>query len=372
MPTYLTEDRSRLRERLRDVLDQAQTENGEAAFPEQDVPGTAGYTLREVYVRILEQHNQQLNNAIEDFSPRTARGAALDEWARFFGMERSASQNATGTVLLKSEVTGDTLEQLTDTRRIPQGTRLRGTGLTLETNEEVRIPLQEKSVEATVEVVTGGANAEVNVGAAFDVVGRQMLEAEVTETVQGGQSAETDDQLRYRLTRAMRAPSTFEGLEAQILAHPEVDDISIRAGAYGPGTAEVLVYPAVSIPTESLRQELEQAAQEGPGQVYVLFPSYEGLKLKIEVTSQPDSAPQAVSDLIVNIDAGGSLVLNDVEQRVRDQGAADAQVLTIKRGPVGDNKELIRPKTLRQPTNLQPRDEQTRWYTRPDWITICQ
>lgn len=368
---YFVEDPNKLKERLRSRLENATDEDGNQLFPDQDLPGSPGYTLRELWQRMIQQHHQQINSMVEDFSPRTARGAALDQWAQFFNMPRTASSTASGAALIKAEVTGEAVERLSGTRRIPQGTTLRSGTTEIQTTEPAEIPENKKSVEVGVESVQQRTGTVAETGAAFDVQNRQLLTAEITASVTGGSNAEADDQLRYRLSLAMRAPSTFEGLEATLLSDPDVDEVQIDEAAYGPGTAEAFVSPAIAYPTEDLRQRLEAEASQGPGKVYVTFPSYEGLSLRIRVQSEPTAAAQRVAEQINNLGAGEQLIINDIEQAVRAAGAADAQVIGIKRGTVGDDRSLVQPRTLKQITNLQPRDSRTEWYARASWITIC-
>lgn len=73
-------------------------------------------------------------------------------------------------------------------------------------------------------------------------------------------------------------------------------------------TAEVYVDPAVGHAGEDLRQELEALVTEGPGRVYVIFPTYEGLALQIRVDGGiPSDAKRAVVDYVNNVEGGGTL-----------------------------------------------------------------
>lgn len=371
MVDFFDEERASIRDRFESYMNNATDENGDPLFPNQNSPGSPGYTLRELWTRLFQEHFQQLNQMVEDFSPLTARGASLDQWAEFFGMKRNGSQSPSGRALIQSEVTGQTLERLSGSRRITQGTRLEGNTLDLVVAEESEIATNQNSVEVKVESTQDQNGIVASSGMTLDVANREMLTAEITAPVAGGSSVERDDQLRYRLSLGMRAPSTFEGLERTILSDPDVDEVEIEEAAYGPGTASVFVSPAIAYPSEDLRQRLESAASEGPGKVYVTFPSYEGVAFRIRVTSQPSTAEQDVADYINNLSAGDRMIINDVEQVVRDAGAIDAQVIGIRRGTVGEDRSLVQPKTLRQITNLRPQNDRTEWYTRSGWVTIC-
>jgi len=189
--------------------------------------------------------------------------------------------------------------------------------------------------------------------------------------VSGGRRAETDEQLRFRLVRALRAPSTPEGLRAQILSNSDVADVSIEEGTYGPGTAEAFVEPAVAFPPEDLREQIESDV-EGPSKIYVTLPAYEGLSLKIRATSIPESGDARVANYVNNLATGDTLIINEIEDRVREAGAEDAQVIAIKRGTVSsDQSELIDPTRIEQITNLTPQNSRTRFYTQKQWVTVC-
>ncbi len=372
MPNFLSEDRDALRERLRGLMS-ATDENGNPLFPDQDTPGSPGYTLREMFLRLLETHHQQVNTMAEDFSPRTATGSSLDQWANYFGMQRGQASAPSGTVLLTSEVSGAALDRLNGSREIPVGLRLRAGGVELEVTQNAAFPEDGTETEIEVETALTQDGTAVRRGADVSVPQRQNVTGEALTDISGGRRSESDEQLRFRLSRALRAPSSFEGLRARMLGNEDVDTVEIEEAAYGPGTARVHVNPAVAYPTRQLREQLESLATEGPSRVYVTFPAYEGITLQIKtIGPEPADAKQAVVDYVTNLEGGDTLIINEVEERIRDRGARDAQVLAARRGMVGEGRALLNPRQIQQVTNLQPADGQTQWYTKSDWITLCE
>jgi hypothetical protein len=334
-----------------------------------------GHGSLQLWTRLFQRAYQQMDAAANSFSPRTASGTDLDRWAGFFGMERKGAAPASGRVLIGSEVTGGAAERIKGTRTVPSGTRLQFGGTVLEMTESAELPEEGTSVEAGVRstrvsdqvVLETGAEGSLASGAALS----DLTRVETLTSVSGGRRAETDEQLRVRLVRALRSPSSPEGVRAQLLSHEDVSDAQIEEGTYGPGTAEAFVTPAVAFPPASLREELETLI-EGPSRIYVTLPSYEGIALKIRATQIPDGAEESVVDYINNLSTGGTIIINDVVDRVQEAGAEDATVIRAKRGSVSDDKStLIDPTTLRQITNITAQSDRTRFYTQTQWITLC-
>ncbi|MFB6247565.1 MAG: hypothetical protein ABEL97_03255 [Salinibacter sp.] len=137
--------------------------------------------------------------------------------------------------------------------------------------------------------------------------------------------------------------------------------------------AEVYVDPAIGFAGDDLRQELEALATEGPSRVYVTFPTYEGLAIQVRIDGPiPNDAKRVVVDYVNNIEGGGRLIINEIEERVREQGARDARVIAMRRGTVGQDRELINARRVQQVTNIELGDDRTQWYTKEGWITLCQ
>jgi hypothetical protein len=373
--SFFPTSRSEIERRIEKTMRQQRDEQGNPLFPNLETPGSPGYNMLQLWTRLFERAYQQMNAAVNSFSPMEASGSDLDEWAQFFGMSRKGAAPGSGRALLRSEVTGSALNRLQGTQRVASGVRIQMGTSVLETSAEARIPDEGKTAEVPVRSVraTGDTVAEAgtqgSLAPASDL--SELVDAELLTDVSGGRRAETDEQLRFRLVRALRSPSTPDGLRAQILSNTDVADVAIEEGTYGPGTAEAFVTPATAYPPEGLRESVESDV-EGPSKVYVTLPSYEGVAMKIRATNIPSEADVRVADYVNNLPTGGEIIINEVEDRVREAGAEDAQVISIKRGTVSDDQsELIDPTRLEQITNLTPRSARTRFYTQKAWVTLC-
>lgn len=372
MPQLFPTSREEVDKQIRDLMEALDSD----LFSDYDVPGTPAYNAREIWTRMKLRENQELNAASEAFSPRTATGSDLDGWAEFFGMSRKGAAPADGTALLRSEVTGEAAERLQGTNTLPEGTTLTGAQIQLQTTAPARLPDTENTVEVPVESVRPSEDVVATTGTQLTISGNEPLSqiatVELISDVSGGRQAETDEQLRFRLIRALRDPSTPEGLRALLLSDPDVSDVEIREGdqAYGPGTVEAFVTPSVAFPPDGLRERLEEKA-EGPTRVYVTFPAYEGVAMKIRTSGPDTNGAERVVDYVNNLSTGDSIIMNDVVDRVQEAGARDAQVIRVKRGSVGPDKDLLDPTVIQSVTNLTPRSDRYRFYTKRSWITLC-
>lgn len=360
-----TSNQDTIKTRLRQVMETMTDEAENPVFPDVESPGSVGYTLREVWARVLSSHINDLNDAMESMSPATAVGVDLDQWGQFLGMSRTRASQARGTVT--AIPIGDPGEGIA----ITEGTIVQGAPYAMVVDEDVLLTNADESVEVRVRTRSTG-DFTVSEGTPVAFSGEINVEAEVTERVSGGSTQEPDDSYRFRLSRALRAPSSFEGLEAVMLGHPDVSEVEIRNAEYGPGTAEVFVIPAVDFPPETLRADLESLASQGPSRVYVLFPTYEGISMRLRVTDTGATASKAaIVSFINNLEPGDTVRVNDVEQAARQAGLRDATVIGIRRGVVGEGRTLQSPITLKQITDVPPLDADYRWYTEPAWIQFC-
>jgi hypothetical protein len=370
MPEFLTESEEELRERLRRAYEKERGPGGEELFPDQDVPGTPAHNNRELFVRVLADLSRQVNRQVSNQSPRFASGPALDDWAEYFGVSRSEASRGRGEVLFTSRQTGAALEETFGSRALTAGTLLnRGTQAVARLEEDARVPLEGDSTRAQVSAARAGDVAPIREGTQLTPEGNLsgQIQGEVVSPIQGGSSRETDEQLRFRLSRALRSPSTVEGLEADLLGDEAVRNVELEENPYGPGTVEAQVSPAVAYPTESDRTRIRDLAA-GPSRVYVVFPAYEGLALQVE--TEASGAKEAVSAYVGELQEGETLQMESLESEMTRLLGEPTQVIGAARGDV-ENGELVRLEKVGPARRLAPRGERGKFYCPPDRVEIC-
>jgi uncharacterized phage protein gp47/JayE len=373
---FFTTDPQVISDRVSAAIDAMVDDQGALLFPDHRRPGTPGYNIKSLVVQEVLLWHREANAAQSTQSPRTASGVYLREWANFFQKPAAGVRYAKGEVVIEAQTTGEHLARIFGTRRIAEGTILSSGAQRFKLLQDVEIPDGERRVRGLVQSETPGPGVRLAAGAALTVEHaqlRNLLRATAASDVAGGSFEETDEELRYRLVRALIDPTTFEGYRTTLLAHPDVSDAQLTTAAYGPGTLEAFVIPALSLPTRTLRDELE-AIWQGAGSVYVTFPDYEGLQIQIRVAGTPGASAdtKAIASYVNNLALGQTLILNAIEALVQTAGATDAQVIALRRGSVDLDGDLVDPQAVRQVTNLSPRSPRSKWFTRPEWITICQ
>lgn len=364
---FFPTDASEIRSRIEAAFDSAAS----SLFPDHRIPGTPGYNLKQVWIRMFQAQYRELNRVYGQMSPRTAEGLGLDAWADFFNEARKGQIPATGTVLLKSPLTGTAIEKLAGTRTIPAGTRLTAGSITLRTLDEVSMPAEARSITVAANADSVFGETAVEAGTTLQLQNAALVgyvTAETLTDISGGISSETDEQLRFRLVNALTNPSTLDGFKVRLLSNTSVAEAELQENIYGPGTIEAFVTPSDAFPSETLRSELESLWQ-GPGRTYIIFPDYEALVLRIRVTGEVNTA--LIVDTINNLAVGETFILNALETAIQNAGASDAQVIGIKRGPMLSNGEFADLRTLEQITNVTARSSRSKWFTQSSWITLC-
>ena len=370
---FLSSDPNQIARRLSTSLGAARDADGNPLFPDHGRPGTPAYNIKQLLLQEVLQWHREANVALSAMSPITAAGVYLDRWAEFFGTPRGGADYATGEVEITSDVPGEHLHRLLGTRTIPEGTRLVGSdGAAMRLLSTVEVPLEGTSVTAAVQAEQSGPLVRLSANTSLSVEAGKLtsvLSARVVNGIEGGTYAETDEQLRFRLVRALVDPTTFEGYRTQLLAHPDVSEAQLSSGVYGAGTLEAFVVPSIALPTATLRDELENIWR-GAGNVFVTFPAFEAVQLQIRLAGDADKS--LVVDFINNLNLGEALVLNALETALQNAGASDAQVISIRRGRVGLDGEPAAMRLLKQVTNLSPSTPRSKWHSREEWITFCE
>lgn len=369
---FFPTDEATIENRVSATFDAAVDSNGNALFPDHRVPGTPGFNLKKISVRLMLRQYRETNATLSDMSPRTASRTGLDQWGSFMGTPRKGATASSGVVKITSTQDGSSLVRQYGTSTLVSGTTLTSGSLTMQLIDDAVIPLDGTETTARVETTNIFAFSTLEPGTRIQLTSnnplRNSLIVEAATAITGGRSTETDDQYRFRLMRSFKNINTYEGFIAELLGDTDVSNVDIRPNRYGPGTAEVFVTPAIAFPTSNLRVRLENLYR-GPSRIYITFPRYEAVALRIRITGNPSAA--AIVSYINNIPAGQILTISQIERVVLENGGTDAQVLQIRRGITDTLGNIIEPVTLNTVTNLTPKDTSTKWYTRTDLITFC-
>lgn len=357
--------------RLIAAFNEARDGDGNLLFPDHTVPGTPGYNQRKLIADLLDSHYFQVNRLMNNMSLITASGVMLDEWGSFLNTPRKGATPSVGQALITSNITGASLQRLYGTRTLNQGLLLFGGLTTFQILSSVSIPETSTSATVTISALSDSVFTTAPAGTRLTVNHPSLgpvLTAEISVAPSGGSGIETDDQYRFRLIRALTGPYTYEGLKGRILGNENVSDCVITESRYGPGTIEAFVTPTASFPATGLRTELE-ALYQGPGRLYVIFPTYESIALRIRVKTQVSLTP--VMDYINNLGFGETLVLNQVESILQAAGSGDAQVIGIKRGNVDESGTPVNMLSTATVTNQTLASSRSKWLASPEWVTLC-
>jgi hypothetical protein len=234
--------------------------------------------------------------------------------------------------------------------RIPQGTRLSKPDTAIEyvTTQEVLITMEDPDKTTSVGVpviatapgdlynVSGGELSTHNLDEsqpALQSISKYIL-CTNTQDIVNGFGVESDDNYRYFLSKQVNSAEAANEAAIRIaaLAVPGVSDIYLRRWTYGIGTFSVHIVSTTPV----VGQGLINAVSESVGRVAaypekftVAGPDYIGVKLVVGLTFIPSttqaerdglvsSAARVVVDYINNIELGGSLIINEIIQRVMD------------------------------------------------------
>lgn len=371
---FFPTDPKTIETRVKAAFDNAVTADGELLYPNHQIPGTPGYNQRKITERLLLQDYLERNAVYTNMSPRTAEGAGISDWASYFSLPRKEGENSTGKVIIRASQTGTVLESLLGTRSLAANTQLTVGTAVIALEQDAVIPTDGTTVEVAVKTLGASRSNIIPKATRLSLNNHPLKNAltiEVSEEISGGFLTETDAQLRYRLIKALRDPSSPEGFEVTLLSDTDVSTVDLVESKYGPGTVEAFVTPAVSFPPSSLRTRLENLYQ-GPGRAYVIFPDYQAVALRIRIGTGVTPSKSIIVDYINNLGAGSTVILSQLESLLLNAGVSDAQVLQIRLGEVTEEGNLTDPRTLATATNFTPDTTRSKWYTKPEWITFCQ
>lgn len=318
-----------------------------------------------------------ITNAFQNSYISTATGIYLDLWGETLGLPRVKGRRAAATVqdgAVRFYVTSGTLgSRLRDPSNpglglIPANTIITNANNSVEfyITSAVTFPINAKSVYVPVTATDTGV--AYNVGAnQLTVHNLSSTEVLVTNdiTIATGADIESDEEYRYRLSRALttRFGSNSTAVEVAATTSPGVARAELLKFARGAGTFDVLLVPQgnklLATTKEDTRRAIEQVIAYGVS-FKVREPEYVPIKISMQLSFLPgtvesekivirQSVKSSILQYIGSIPLGGELVINQLR--------AAALNVNVK---VKDVKilELIvdcKPRTLR---NIQLREDE--------------
>lgn len=293
--------------------------------------------IGEVQAGYLEDLWLALADIETQTNPSTARGVYLDRLAQMFGLRRMGAQFA--STLGKGPTVKFTHVGVGDPLLVPQSTRVWSRAdpeLAFFTAAQITV---NAGSEGYVDVIAANPGDLYNLGVGrldSHNAGMQQLQVTNVRPIGGGDAAESDERLRFRISQALQARhgATETAILQELLKVPGVRDALIYPGARGNGSLDVIVVPI----DRSASQEMLDACEAAMAEVVAAGISWRvsppvprrvdiAVQLRLlpgttigEVRAQVDAAVRTyVDNLRVNDGRGGDeLVYNELVSRVQD------------------------------------------------------
>lgn len=301
--------------------------------------GSIARTIIEVMATEIETLYDSIDINLSQSRLQTASGVFLDLIAAQFGLTRS---NGVSSSILSTDKAVrfyvrdgrlvDFLGYLGNTRgRIPGGTLIysRDNSIVYEVSEDTFFPANTKSVWVPVRPKDPSLGSRNNVAPgslSAHSLGNSNIFVENISTLITGSDAETDEELRSRISRAIN--SSVTGSRSAILqaafSFPGVSDIRINPYKHGAGSFEILVVPTGSTVSENvlqlIRKSVESVVPFGI-RVTVRGPEVVGIGIAMIIDMKEGSLSQT-KDLAISrvkesllrylgdIPMGGELIIN--------------------------------------------------------------
>ena len=307
----------------------------------------------------------------------TANGVYLDLFGEMLGTPRIANTRA--AVLQNDQAvrfyvqTGRLAQYLPNPDNsnlglIPQGTTVSNRSGSAEFTvlSDVSFPRNARSVFVSVVSTRVGSSSNVGVN---QLTNHNLGINEVLVTndvaIASGADVESDEDYRFRLSRAMTARfgANATAIELAAMAHPDVSRAQINQYARGAGTFDVLIVPVGNRLTPSSKRNIRRAIEEVVAfgiSPEIREPEYREFKVSVQLRFQPGTesgrtdvlrrnVETAVLTYMGSIPMGGELVINRLEATVLGVSQEILDVRIIELCVDG------RPQTLR---NLQLRTDE--------------
>lgn len=281
-----------------------------------------------------------INTIFQNSFLSTASGIYLDMWGETLGLprikdRRASAQAQDGAVrfYVNSGTLGSRLPHPTNAGLglVREGTIISNNSNSIEFSviEDTTFPINAKSVY--VPIVASGTGSSFNVGVnQLTTHNLNISEIKVTNdiAITGGKDIESDEEYRYRLSKAMtsRYGSNLAAIEVAAVSNPNISRAEILQYSRGAGTFDVLLIPQGNRVTQSAkentRRAIEQVAAYGIS-FDIREPEYVPIKITIQLVYQStvteaekislrNEVQSNILQYISSIPLGGELVINQL------------------------------------------------------------
>jgi uncharacterized phage protein gp47/JayE len=281
-----------------------------------------------------------VSGAFQNAFLSSAAGIYLDMWGDTLGIPRITDRRATAQVqdgAVRFYVSGGTLGSRlphptnSGLGLIPARTLIYNAAGTVEfvVTEDVTFPINSKNV--FVPVSASGTGSGYNVGI-NQLTTHNLSSTEIKVTndiaIATGKDIESDDEYRYRLTRAMtsRYGSNLAAIEVASIVSPGISRAEIVQYARGAGTFDVLLIPqgnkVTTTAKEQTRRAIEQVSAYGIS-FAIREPEYVPIKITVQLVYNSgtteaekvnirDRVQSSILSYIGSIPLGGELIINQI------------------------------------------------------------
>lgn len=271
--------------------------------------------------------------------PTTAVGAYLDLLGESFGLSRIQAQPATASAddkAVRFYVNSGRLLDIVTTGYIPVGTTLTsGTTVSYAVTEDAYFDDAATQVYVSVQSQVNGSASNVGPNQlTTHNLGISGLLVNNPKAISSGQVIEEDTAYRYRIVNFFRSiqRGNLQSLRSAMLTLPNVAEARITEYQSGPGTVEIMLVPTTSVFSDSALQRARFLAQSNKSMgisVTVTQPDYVPIKIHVRLSYIPEATAQEqlqirndvrrrLIDYIDDIRIGGTLVINEIRQRVME------------------------------------------------------
>ena len=366
-----------------------------------------------------------LQSGLMDSYLSEASGTALDNFGSLLGLSRQMAQRAVDysdtnfQIGIDPSFAGVTLTKLismiptsvnpgsppsfsrdTNTIIIYRGLRLDRPGSFSSYTTTEDVVLQGGTTMAGAPVIASGLGASYNVPAGALTV-HNLAEAQPAlesiakylvcnnrMPISSGSNIQTDDNYRYLLSKQVQAQAAGNEIAIRLaaLSVPGVGDIMLKRWTMGVGTFSVYVIgtsPTVSQGVLNAVYEAVRSVTAYPEKFTVSGPEYVGVKLNFALTvpasvtdaekaSLNQRCQAAIIDYVNNLPLGGTLIVNEIIQRIMDisESIIDVQLSDLQLGvfdSLTNTLKYTQPVLLAN-TKLQ---DYEKFYTTYNFITAC-